>query len=154
VVADIKEINEKAAPPEIRTEQGEILFVPANQKDDLVKFAHRKKLSMIHRFDVWDLLLEPFLDTEFDADEKERTLRILEENRINRKECETIREEVSKAMTLYNFSTGLWDWVHLGLLDLLSAQRGIMNETNFNKFYWYAMEIALRAKEFDKRSAT
>lgn len=154
IIEDIAEIDENALPPQIRTIHGEILFVPGNQKNELVKFAKRNKLPLIHRFDVWDLLLEPFLDTEFEAEQKERTLRILEQNGINREECETIREEVSEVMILYNFATGLWDWVHLGLEDLLSAQRGSMTESDFHKFYWYAMKIALRAKEFDKRALT
>ena len=152
VVADIEEINEKAAPPEIRTKQGDILFISAVQKDDLLKFAKQNKLPVIHRFDIWDQLLEPFLDTEFGDEEKKRTLRILEQNGISRKECETIREEVSKVIIPCNFATGLWDWAHLGLKDLLSALRGILSEADFQKFYWDAMEIAFRAKEFDKEN--
>jgi len=152
MATDIKEINEKAAPPEIRTQQGEVLFIPATQKDDLVKFAEQNKLPVIHRFDIWDLLLEPFLDTEFKVEEKERTLRILEQNGVNQKECERIRAEVSDVMLLYNFSAGLWEWVHLGLADLLSAQGGTMTEPEFHKFYWDAMEIALPAKEFNKKA--
>ena len=152
VVADIEEINEKAAPPEIRTRNGDILFISAVQKDDLLKFAKQNKLPVIYRFDIWDRLLEPFLDTEFGDEEKKRTLRILEQNGISEKECETIREEVSRAMIPYNFATGLWDWAHLGLKDLLSALRGILSEADFQRYYWYTMEIAFRAQEFDKES--
>jgi hypothetical protein len=152
MIEDIKEINERSAPLEIKTKQGETLFILAAQKDDLLKFAKENKLLVIPRFDIWYLLLEPFLDTVFEDEEKERTLRILEQNGISQKECEIIRDEVSKVMILYNFATGLWDWAHLGLMDLLSAQRGVLSEVDFQKFYWYAMEIALRAKEFDKKN--
>jgi hypothetical protein len=53
----------------------------------------------------------------------------------------------------YNFATFLWEWVHLGLYDLLSAlisvPRNLLpwrQDRSFATFYWEALEIADRGR--------
>jgi hypothetical protein len=94
--------------------------------------------------DVWHLILEPFLDTTFDHAHQERTLAILAANGVSRAECLAIRQDVALPMAAYNGGTGLWDWVHLGLYDLLNAYR-LANVADFEARYRAAVEIALRA---------
>ncbi|MBI4850886.1 MAG: hypothetical protein HY819_03570 [Acidobacteria bacterium] len=150
---NIQEILPAAFPPEIRTKQGEILFIPAELKRELERVAQINQIPLVSRVDVWSYILDPFLDTEFSPEDQENTLRLLEENNISRLECQTIRDSISEAMYAYNFTSGLWEWVHLGLYDVLAANSGILSghrhtlpEEKFKDFYYRAMEIANRAK--------
>ena len=71
----IEEIDPEATPPEARV-AGEILFIPATLKDRLRAAAIERSIPSVMRFDVWGLMLEPFLDTEFDETHRERTFSI------------------------------------------------------------------------------
>jgi hypothetical protein len=149
---EISEIDSDAAPPEIRTRR-EILFIPATLKEELRRAADAHGVPTVKRIDVWDLLLEPFLDTEFDEEHKERSLLMLEECGISREESIEIRRFVRRAMEAYNFTSMLWDWCHLGLADTLDAHRGVLSGNShrlrpdeYEAFYWRAMELALRGK--------
>lgn len=149
----IEEVLINASPPEIRTKTGEVLFISAEQKEELEKIVQTNQISITCRIDVWAYILEPFLDTEFTPEEEENTLRLLEENNISRQECEKVRAYVSNAMYSYNITSGLWDWAHLGLYDVLAALSGDLSghrhklsEEDFRNFYYYSMEIAKRAK--------
>jgi hypothetical protein len=149
--ADIREIDSDAAPPEVRTATGETLFIPATMKEDLRRAACNHGISEVKRIDVWALILEPFLDTEFTEDQKERTLRVLEESGVSPDESIEIRRFVAEAMEAYNFRSGLWDWCDLGLMDALNALRGILSgislaPDDYEAFYWRAMELAGRGK--------
>ena len=72
------------------------------------------QLSVVRRIDVWDLLLEPFLDTEFTPEQQEQTLTTLKRIGIPRTDVMRIRRSVQGAVLAYNFF--LWNWVHLGLV--------------------------------------
>jgi hypothetical protein len=154
--SDIREALPEMWPPEIRTQSGEVLFVPATQKDQLLAAAARHALPIVRRIDVWALILEPFLDTEFSEQSQQRTIEILHENGISRELCEALRQEFEPAMYHYNFATFLWEWVHLGLYDLFSAMSSVSSNLlagrkgrSFATFYWEAMEIANRARIID-----
>ncbi len=145
----IKEADPDAAPPEIRTARGEVLFVPAALKESLRETAALNSIPCVSRIDVWDLILEPFVDTEFDREHQERTLSTLEANGISQQECMGIRASVAGAMHAYNIESGLWDWCHLGLSDVLDALQGKLSgdkyrlpPADFEAFYWRAMELA------------
>lgn len=148
----IKESDPDQPPPEIRIE-GEILFVPATLREDLRRFALDHSIPIVKRIDIWDLLLDPFLDTEFDDQYKERSLKLLEECGVSREESKQIRRFVAKAMEAYNFTSMLWEWVHLGLFDVLEAFRGVLSgqrhklaPREYEEFYWRAMKIAFQGK--------
>lgn len=152
-INEIKEVDPDCAPPEIRI-AGEILFIPATSKEELREFITKHSIHVVKRIDIWDLLLDPFLDTEFTPEDQERTLRTLEGNGVSRNESEEIREFVADAMEAYNFSSMLWEWVHLGLFDVLEAFRGVLSGSRhelaphqYEEFYWRAMEIAGRGKQ-------
>ncbi len=149
----IKEIVICNFPPEIRTKSEEILFITDIKDEELKKVALNNNIDLVLRVDVWSYILEPFLDTEFTEEQQERTLQVLEENNISRQECKKLRDFVEQAMTAYNFTSGLWEWVHLGLFDLLLAFSGFLSghrhklsDEKFKMFYHQAMEIANRGK--------
>ncbi len=150
--AAISEIDADAAPPEIRTSR-EIFFIPATMKEELRRVAAHHGISTVKRIDVWDLLLEPFLDTEFTEEQQERSLKRLEECGIRREESTEVRRFVARAMEAYNFDSMLWDWCHLGLSDALDAFRGVLSgrrhrlsPRQYEAFYWRAMELARKGK--------
>ena len=64
-------------PPAVRTREGEYLFVPAEQARELADFASQHVIPFVRRNDVWSVILEEFLDTEFSPELQEGTLRYL-----------------------------------------------------------------------------
>ena len=140
--AEVSEVDPDAAPPEIRV-AGETLFIHAGRKDDLRRAAEAHGIPVVAREDVWDMLLDPFLDTVFTPEDEERTLDRLEANGVSRAEAAAIRARVRETMLAYNGL--LWDWVHLGMYDLLSAHRH-EPEPVFRALYDTAQEIAQRAR--------
>jgi hypothetical protein len=146
----VAEVDPSATPPEIRV-GGEILFVAATTKRLLGEWCAHYAIPVVQRVDIWGLLLEPFLDTEFTSADEERTRRMLGANGVSDEEAVRIRHEVGECMERYNIASGLWDWCHLGLSDVLDARMGRLAgdacrlaEEDFKVFYWAAMELALR----------
>ena len=140
---------------QIRTKDREILFVAAKFRDALQTVAVERNIPIVRRIDVWDLILEPFLDTEFDDEDKERTLQILEENGVSRSEVESLRSSLQICMYKYNIESGLWDWCSLGLTDVLDMRLGKLSgfwcrlsRRKYREFYFQAIEIAFRGKPF------
>jgi len=144
-------------PPVIRTVDNELIFTPTqtdeagSQHENLPLFYANNNIHVRKATDIWDLILEPFLDTEHSEDFKAKTFARLKSCGISRKECECLRHEVSARMLSYNFSSGLWDWCYLGLYDVLCASIGFLSgekfrlsDADFEAFYWRAMKIALK----------
>jgi hypothetical protein len=142
--AAIRDVDPSAAPPELRTHDGETLFISGQQSDEFRATIARAKLTIVRRVDVWDLLLEPFLDTQFDREHERRTIATLTSLGVSRNEALRIRASVRRPMLAYNAL--MWDWVHLGLCDLLYALRDSMSRTDYTSFYRDAMELADRGR--------
>ncbi|MFD0717054.1 hypothetical protein [Paenibacillus sp. GCM10027626] len=149
----IQEVLLGQFPPEIRTTDGEVLFVEHAYKEQLRQFAEVNAIPAVKRVDIWGLLLEEFLDTVHDGEDREKTLRTLETCGITRTEVKSIREAVSGVMISYNFHSMLCDWFHLGLYDVLSGYSGILTGDKFTlpvqeyaAFYKSAMVIAGKGK--------
>lgn len=123
------------APPAVRTREGEFLFIEAPHAAQLAAFGERNGVPFVRREDVWSLILEPFLDTEFGADARERTLARLGACGVPRDEVASIRERVEWRMLALTAVT--WEWVYYGLYDVLTVMRS-------TDFYAYAMRIADR----------
>lgn len=122
--AQIRGVNWRLAPPEIRTTQGETLFVPAAHQAELADFCLRNGIAFDGRLDVWGNLLEPFLDTEFSDESIAATDELLREAGFGAAEVADIRLRIAPLMMAYNFDSMLWDWANLGLCDLLKAVSG------------------------------
>jgi hypothetical protein len=151
--SDIVDVDPTATPPEVRVSGGEILFVPARDREKLESAAIEHGLRSVRRPDVWKLLLEPFVDTEYSAEHQAETLRRLEALGIARDESIEVRQRIGAVMTAYNAIH--WDWVHLGLCDLLDAHLtpavtlswlpwGLLPNRRFRVFYRWAMDLANR----------
>jgi len=145
----VREILLSQAPPEIRTHGGEVLFVSAVLKEDLIATAKKKQIPMTSRVDVWSFILEPFLDTESDDS---IALSIIKANGVDVEECLKIRDSLASAMYAYNILSGIWDWCHLGLacaLDALLANgpfpkchQYALPPDEYREFYLRSMQIA------------
>lgn len=149
----VREIGVCASPPELRTHQGEVLFVAGSQQDELLSAAQQHALPCIQRADVWSWLLEPFLDSEFDAASRAATDALLAASGMLPHESAALRERFAPLMSAYNFGGGRWAWAHLGLYDLLLAsQLAVRGELrceladDFRTLYWQAMQIAERGR--------
>lgn len=113
------EIRSARHPPEILLRTGEVLFVEAAAKDGLLSFAAAHGIKDCMRLDIWELLLEPFVDTEFPAGQQAETLNLLARSGIPREEAESIRQRVGPRMLRYNAIH--WEWVSLSHADVLWA---------------------------------
>ena len=161
---EIDEINIFGAPPEIKI-QNELIFISAKYKDELEKFGKDNNIKMEKRFDIWDAILEIYLDTEISEDQKRNTLIKLKEFGLDEKTVQNWRKRVAGPMVAYNFGTMLWDWAHLGQWDMLKAHLLWVNDnehkdksifgdlklkekvskSDFEDLYWKSMEVALLA---------
>jgi len=142
----------KANPPEVWLHTGEILFLDARQKEVLGKFAERNRIPTVEANLVWSMILDEFLDTEFGPESIAGSYRYLEKAGIPRDEVDRLRKRLAPIMMSYNFDSCLWEWVNLGLYDLLSAMNGALiaprlkpSEEEFQAFYWEAMRLAERS---------
>lgn len=140
---EIVNICIKSAPPTIRVGD-ELIFISAKHREELSAFADRNKIFLSDRVELWDWILEPFLDTEFTDEHKERLYSLLEKYDLDRQNVDRIRETVKEQMMKYNFDTMLWEWVMFGALDVLQAMKPKLKPEDFNSFYKQVMEIALR----------
>ena len=122
----------------------DIVFVTSEQKAELLKFAENNRIKLIKHSWNWDWILEPYLDTEFTADNEKKIEKCLTEVGIDKIETEKLRKEVGKQMYKYNFDTMLLDWCSLGLCDALSAMRVKYDKPEFEDFYKRAIEIDKR----------
>jgi hypothetical protein len=149
--ASIRDVDPTAGPLEIRTNNGETLFVSAEQSADFQDWVTTMRLPIVRRIDAWHLLLEPFLDTDFTTEQQEQTLAALAGIGLSRSEVMQIRRSVEHSMWAYN--SIFWDWAHLGLFDVLSAMNRLsishrLFRKRYNAFYWSAMELADRGHSF------
>jgi hypothetical protein len=148
--AAILDADPAAAPPEIRALSGETLFISAEQRAELERFCQVNQIPIRTRPDMWGDLLEPFLDTEFTAEDDAATLGRLSRAGLTAAEVARIRAKVGPLMRAYNAVH--WEWFHLGLADLLTAvlttslpehERVELGE--IASFYAWAMRIASNA---------
>jgi len=139
---EIVNIDLKGMPPTIRI-GNELIFVPATMNTELAEFAATNHIPVVDRKDIWSWLLEPFLDTEYDQKTHERLSGLLASYGLTEEKVVAIRDEVQIQMLKYNFDTMLWDWCHLGAMDVLSAMRTKYDAEQFADFYRRVMEIAL-----------
>lgn len=136
-------IHLKQSPPTIKI-NSELIFISKESAPQLAAFAERNQIILSERAANWDLITEPFLDTEFDETQQQATLKLLQQQGFTENEITALREEIGRQMHKYNFNTMLWEWGVLGLHDVLSAMRPKLNKAAFREFYWRAMEIEQR----------
>lgn len=148
----IAEINPEGR--QIRTVDREILFT--NSKKSLRSLAARRDIPVVRRVDLWSLIADPFLDKGFDDEQQERTLRVLEENGVDREEVRDLRAKIGDGMLSYN--ARIWEWDSFDMKEVLDAEfSGMWSKIwrrrarrEFEEFYWQFMDVACRAKALDE----
>jgi hypothetical protein len=143
--SDINNIDPTGYPPTIKVGD-ELLFVNAKQKDELIKFVADNNIETVDRPDIWNWVLEPFLDTEFTTETDQRMTNLLENYGFTADKVKSLRAEVETQMLKYNFDTMLWEWGGLGISDVLRAMRTKYDKEQYREFYKRAMKIALTNK--------
>lgn len=147
----IRDADPLAAPSEVRLHTGETLFIAGARHHELRAFCERNDIPIRSRPDLWDALLQPFVDTEFTPELAAQASALLDEFGVSPEEAAAIRDRFAAPMVAYNFGTGLWDWVHLGLFDLLQAVSGPsagehrLSTEDFAETYRWAMVLADRS---------
>lgn len=149
----IRAISITSLPLEIRTNRGEVLLVPASDKDTMTAAAKERGIPFVRRVDVWGLILEPFVDTEFpeEADAKTRTK--LAESGVDDATWTGLRRRLARIVGDYNLRF-VWNWWGLSLFDAFDAIQfcskiGVvqaMTDAEYRRFYWEAMELAERGR--------
>ena len=139
--SQIESIGHWTAPPEIHTRSGEILFVAAVLEKELQRAAHVNSIPIVRRLDVWALILEPFLDTEFSEEHQRQTLDQLNRAGLTDKQVEEIRRRVGAPVGVLNYMF-LWNWCYLGLYDVLDIMQAALEPVEYRDFYAEAMRIA------------
>ncbi|MCL2348888.1 MAG: hypothetical protein FWC50_11595 [Planctomycetaceae bacterium] len=142
----IDDIDFKFCPPVIRI-NGELIFLTAEKKSELERFAKKNNVRMVERQEIWGWILEPFLDTKFTPERDQKVTQVLEGYGLTADKVKSLRAEVEIQMLKYNFDTMLWEWCDLGIYDVLCAMRSKYNKDEFRDFYQRAMTIALLTKK-------
>lgn len=135
-IACITEVTKGTYPPSFVLDDKEVIFVDHQYGDALIALAEKHTIRITERIDIWELLNEPFLDTEIEKEQQQRTLSVLAENGVSLEEVLQIRKDIQATMFANHFA---WEWIYLGLFDYLSWKFLLSKE-----HYWWSMEIALR----------
>lgn len=149
---EIRDLSLLSAPPNMRV-GNELLMLTAENGEELRAFAQRNKLPVVNRAQIWEAILEPFLDTEFTPEHVRKTHQYFEKYGLGVSEVKALRAEVASQMITYNFDTMLWEWVNLDLSDVLRAMRVKYNPAEFEAFYQKAMKLALLEEQKKEGSA-
>ena len=152
----IREICVTSLPFEIRTKRGELLLVPASNKDAMIAAAQARGIPILRRIDVWGLILEPFVDTEFTEKMDAKTRTELLATGVDEVTLTRMRDRLARIVGDYNLKF-VWNWWGLSLFDAFDAIQfcsrikviQAMNDDEYKQFYWEAMELAGRGKVID-----
>ncbi|AHH96732.1 hypothetical protein GCM10010174_40820 [Kutzneria viridogrisea] len=135
--------------PEIRTHEGETLFLPVAQADRLRDFCQVNGIPQVRRPPVWQDLLEPYVDTDHNEEHRSRVAERLVRAGLDSAEVERIRARVGGMMVAFNAK--VMDWAGLYHHDVLLAASGALvpaaHVTALGdpvEFYWWTMRIADR----------
>lgn len=117
--AEVRDVDPGAAPPEVRTVDGRTVFVDARRRDALADAARAAGVAIVERPDVWDRLLQPFLDTDMPGWAAEADAQLVGWG-FTVDEIGAIRAEVGAYVGPYALL--MLEWVHLGVCDLIEAR--------------------------------
>ncbi len=132
-IENITEVNLRTWPVSVVINDNEVIFLRHDQTEQLKAFSFRNNLPVIERFDIWEHLSHPFLDTEFEKSEQEKTIEQLAKNGVSPEETKSIRKKMGRFYYIASM-----EWIYLGQYDYLQSRR--LTEEK----YWRVNEIALR----------
>ena len=135
--AEVQEIRLNTFPPTALVNGNELIFLIGLKRDAVKAAAERIGVATSEPLDIWELIAEEFLDTEFNEEEKLRTLQRLSDAGVPIEEVLAIRKKLQRRMLLWTYHS--LEWIYCGHYDVL-ANRWPMSR----KTYWWTMELALR----------
>ena len=132
---DINEICPDTFPVSAIINNNEVIFFSAGFRDKLIEFAEKHNIPTTSRLDIWWNITYPFLDTQFEPEDKIKFNTELNDAGFNNKEIKRIRYKIGRVLWFNMFA---WEWQYLGQYAYLSWH------SFSSKRYWWTMEIALR----------
>lgn len=139
---EIRDMSLLSAPPNMQVGD-ELLVLTAEKEEELKTFAQRNKVPIVDRPQIWEAILEPFLDTEYIKKAHRKSMDYLKKYGLSNKKVQELRDEVEEQMIKYNIETMLWEWLFLGLSDVLRAMQAKYGPAKFEAFYQKVMALAL-----------
>ena len=141
-------------PITIRLVNKDVIFISRELKKDVSVFVDRWHIPVVNRYDPWNYVLEPFLDTEYTNEDHEQAMHILLLNGITEEQCMAWRQKFKNVMKSYNFDSMLWEWCQLGASDLLDAHMGMLankrfklDDKDFEALYTLVVSVLFQAAE-------
>lgn len=136
-------------PPTMFLKNHDVIFLmhPSYTVASLEYFSSINNIPLIQKHDVWSWILTPFLDSKYEAEDRERDNNNFLKIGLDLDYVEKLRSELKERMMMYNFGTMLWEYLHLGLSDVFRALSGELtsataDENLFKKVYWEYCRIA------------
>lgn len=142
-LGDIEEVHLDRRPIELWLKSGDIAFFPDRQAHLLYEIHRGRSLPITWRTDTWDCLLTPFLDAEHPPEVLSRVDERLQEEGFSRDEIKELRRWASPVKWVNAFA---WEWVGLGLFDLLMAYRLLPPFFSRRSTYRRAVSVARRGR--------
>lgn len=138
----IKEVDFNTYPCSMEIDDGEIIFFNHDDEAKIKEFTEKHEIRESNKTDVWKLLCNEFLDTEFEEIEVEKNQQTLKKLGFPETEQEEIRKRIKWSMF------GTMEWSYLGHWDLLAMKqaRSLFYRLNGSDFYWWSMKVALKGK--------
>ena len=101
----------------------------------------------------WSFLLDPYLDTDSDDDDRARGELRLTASGIPPAEVAAIRDEVGGPMAYYNFGLMVWEWTFFTLYDVVCVMHACVRPAAFADFYARATAVERRGDRPEAWSA-
>ena len=121
----------------------EIVFLPKQCKPELEAFASRHCIPSPRIREVWSDLAEPYIDTDYSAEQEASDFQSLTERGYDRKEVRALRRQM--APTLLTATWFTFEWGFYTTQDVLRAFAIISPQQFTKQFYENVMEVALRS---------
>lgn len=120
----------------------EVIFLPREHRNELQAFAERHHVPAPNIMEVWSALAEPYLDTEYTADQEARDFVRLAEQGYGEAEVRELRRRISGPMLTATWFT--WEWGLHTTQDVLRAFATLSPRKFTPELYSTVMEVALR----------
>lgn len=112
---------------------GDIVFLSRERASKVVAFAETNGVPFERRHDMWSMILDPFLDTEYAETYYQQTSSQMAKMGLAHEQVEALRDRLGPKMLLLTAMS--WEWQYYGLFDALAVMRPA---TPFRKRRWQA----------------
>lgn len=134
---NVTEIRTNTYPPTAIANNNEVIFLLGIDTTSLGLLKSRKPIRLTQPEDIWSMLCEDFLDTEYDEVYRKDTHTKLRKHGLGKEEIRQIRKRLSIRMTVRSLVT--LEWQYYGQFDVMQELWPMTK-----KKYWWTMQIALK----------